>query len=80
IMTTAQSPDSTILALYPPRVVGATQPVEGADIGVSLVIYDLVIDGLGATVQVDPPLSGTVDPGDVIDLWLEGDTTFLDSE
>ncbi|MGB6214217.1 hypothetical protein [Pseudomonas mandelii] len=79
-MTTAQSPDNAFLVLDRPRVLGATLPVVDAEIGVSLVIYDLVIDGLGATVNVDPPLSGTVDPGDVIELWLEGDTTFLDSE
>ncbi|MHC8391974.1 hypothetical protein ACYZTM_29110 [Pseudomonas sp. MDT2-39-1] len=79
-MTTAQSPENTVLVLDRPRVQGATQPVIGADIGISLVIYDLVIDGLGATVQVDPALSGTVDPGDVMELWLEGETTFLDNQ
>ncbi|MHC8391737.1 hypothetical protein ACYZTM_27845 [Pseudomonas sp. MDT2-39-1] len=79
-MTTAQSPENTVLVLDRPRVQGATQPVIGADIGISLVIYDLVIDGLGATVQVDPALSGTVDPGDVMELWLEGETTLLDNQ
>lgn len=79
-MTTPESTDNTILVLYPPRVLSATQPVEGANIGVPLVIYDLVIDGKGATVQVDPPLSGTVDPGDVIELWLEGEVAYLDYE
>ena len=48
-MTVSQPPvaissDNTVLALDPPRVLGATRPVVGADIGVSLVIYDLVND------------------------------------
>ncbi|MHC8391731.1 hypothetical protein ACYZTM_27815 [Pseudomonas sp. MDT2-39-1] len=79
-MTTAQSPENTVLVLFAPRVLGATQSIEGAHIGVSLVIYDLVIDGEGATVQVDPALSGTVDPGDVMELWLDGEVTYLDYE
>ncbi|VVO55920.1 WD40 repeat domain-containing protein [Pseudomonas fluorescens] len=79
------SSDNTVLALDPPRVLGATQPIVGAHIGVSLAIHDLVIDDpgnddLGATVEVDPPLAGTVDPGDVVELWLEGETALLDSE
>jgi hypothetical protein len=61
-------------------VPGATEPVIGADIGVSLVIYDLVTDGEGATVEIDPPLSGTMNPGDVMELWLLGETTFLYSK
>jgi hypothetical protein len=78
-MATFASSNNDVLALYPPRVLGATQPVVDAHIGVSLVIYDLLIDGKGAIVQVDPQLSGTVNPGDLIKLWLVGDTTFLDS-
>jgi hypothetical protein len=61
-------------------VPGATESVIGADIGVSLVIYDLVTDGEGATVEIDPPLSGTMNPGDVMELWLLGETTFLYSK
>ncbi|WP_223519502.1 hypothetical protein [Pseudomonas sp. GL-B-19] len=76
----ATSSDNTVLALDPPRVLGATQPIVGAQIGVSLVIYDLVNDGLGATAEVDPPLAGTADRGDVITLRLQGETTSLDSE
>ncbi|GID09102.1 hypothetical protein [Pseudomonas sp. 008] len=79
-MTTPESIDDGILALSPPDVLGATPSVVGAHRGVSLLIYDLVIDGKGATVEVDPPLSGTVDPGDVIWLWLLGETAFLDSK
>jgi hypothetical protein len=77
-MTTPESIDNTVLILSLPRVLGATRPVEGANIGVSLLIYDLADEG--ATVEVDPPLSGTMDPGDVMQLWLEDDHTLLDSE
>ncbi|URM26553.1 Ig-like domain-containing protein [Pseudomonas frederiksbergensis] len=76
-MTLPEFPENVVLALALPSVPGATRPVEGADIGVSLVIYDLVIDGEGATVEIDPPLSGTMNPGDVMALWLVGETTFL---
>jgi len=44
------------------------------------VAYDLVTDGEGAVVLVDPPLSGTMDPGDVMELWLENEAAALDSE
>lgn len=76
-MTIPESPENLILALYLPAVVDATQPVVGADIGVPLLIYDLV-EG-GATVRIDPPLSGTMNPGDVMTLWLTGDSAPLDS-
>ncbi|MGF6707718.1 Ig-like domain-containing protein [Pseudomonas frederiksbergensis] len=79
-MTLPESPDNTVLVLDRPRVPDATRPVIGADIGVSLVIYDLVTDGEGATVEIDPPLSGTMNPGDVMELWLLGETTFLYSK
>ena len=79
-MTLPESPDNTVLVLDRPRVLRATRPVIGADIGVSLVIYDLVTDGEGATVEIDPPLSGTMNPGDVMELWLLGETTFLYSK
>ncbi|MFJ3376817.1 hypothetical protein ACIPLA_18140 [Pseudomonas sp. NPDC086112] len=79
-MTLPESLDNTVLVLDRPRVLGATRPVIGADIGVSLVIYDLVTDGEGATVEIDPPLSGTMNPGDVMELWLVGETTFLYSK
>lgn len=78
-MTTPESPDNGVLALVPPRVLLATQPVVGAHVGLSLASYDLIPDGEGATVEVDPPLSGTIEPGDVIWLWLLGDATFLSS-
>jgi hypothetical protein len=35
-MTTPESIDNTVLILSLPRVLGATRPVEGANIGVSL--------------------------------------------
>lgn len=79
-MTTSTPPDNTVLVLYPPKVNGQTEPVEGAHIGVPLVAYDLVTDGEGAVVLVDPPLSGTMDPGDVMELWLENEAAALDSE
>ena len=79
-MTTPPPPDNTVLALYPPRVNGQTEPVTGAHIGVPLVAYGLVTDGEGAYVLVDPPLAGTLDPGDVIELWLKGETAILDSQ
>lgn len=79
-MSTINPPNNGILVLRPPQVRGATHPVVGGDIGVALVIYDLVLDGLGAHVSVDPPLSGTTDPGDEIELWNEGDSAVLDSK
>ncbi|URM30054.1 YncE family protein [Pseudomonas frederiksbergensis] len=79
-MTLLEPPENIVLALDLPRVLGATRPVEGADIGISMVIYDLVIDGGGATVEVDPPLSGTMNPGDVMALWLVGETAVLESK
>jgi hypothetical protein len=79
-MTTSTPPDNTVLVLSPPMVNGHTNPVEGAHIGVPLVAYDLVTDGEGAVVLVDPPLSGTMDPGDIMELWLEGESAALDSE
>jgi hypothetical protein len=75
-MTTSTPPDNTVLVLSPPMINGQTTPVLGAHIGVPLVAYDLV----GAVVLVDPPLSGTMDPGDVMELWLEGELAALDSK
>ncbi|WP_226500065.1 hypothetical protein [Pseudomonas sp. MWU16-30322] len=78
-MNLPDSDDNGVLQVSAPFVVDATIPVNGASIGVSLRIYDDVVDGLGTTVTVDPPLSGTVDPGDVMRLRLEGETAILDS-
>jgi len=78
-MNLPDSDDNGVLQISAPFVVDATIPVNGAAIGVPLRIYDDVVDGLGATVTVDPPLSGTVDPGDVMRLMLEGETAILDS-
>lgn len=77
-MTTSEPPEQVVLALDLPEVLNSTQQVEGADRGVPLAIYDFVDDGKGATVIVPPPLSGTMDPGDVINLWLVRDVAFLD--
>ncbi|MBV4546915.1 hypothetical protein [Pseudomonas triticicola] len=79
-MITSIPPDNTVLVLSPPMINGQTTPVVGAHIGVPLVAYDLVTDGEGAVVLVDPPLAGTMDPGDVMELWLEGESAALDSE
>lgn len=79
-MITSTPPDNAVLVLSPPIVNGQTTPVEGAHIGAPLVAYDLVIDGEGAVVLVDPPLSGTMDPGDLMELWLEGESAALDSK
>lgn len=79
-MTASTPPDNTVLVLYPPIVNGQTTPVEGAHIGVPLVAYDLVTDGEGAVVPVDPPSSGNMDPNDVMELWLKGEQAPLDSE
>jgi hypothetical protein len=59
---------------------GQTKLVVGAHIGVPLVAYDLVTDGEGAVVLVDPPSSGTMDPDDVMELWLENELAALDSK
>jgi len=67
-MTTPRTPDNTILTLYPPRAPEATTPVEGAHYGVPKHVYDL--KPMGLTIDVDPPLAGTVQPGDVIRLVL----------
>ncbi|MDT9673323.1 hypothetical protein F6R97_01395 [Pseudomonas sp. JV414] len=79
-MTIPVSPDNTILALYPPQVVGSTEPVEGADIAIALAVYDLVSDGGGATAKVPPPLPGTIDIGDSVELRLVGDPAPLDTK
>ncbi|WP_460090978.1 phage tail protein [Pseudomonas sp. S2_E02] len=39
--------------------------------------YDLVSDGEGAKVQIDPPLVGIWESEDVVKLWLVNDTTLL---
>ena len=79
-MSQSTQPDNTVLALAPPIVNGRTEPVEGAMIGLPIVAYDLVTDGEGAIVFADPPLSGTMDPNDVMELWLEAESAVLDSE
>ncbi|MFJ2480792.1 hypothetical protein ACIOWE_10990, partial [Pseudomonas sp. NPDC087598] len=79
-MTTSTPADNTVLALSPPQVTGQTEPVVGANIGVPLVAYDLVTDGEGAVVLVDPPLSGTMEPGDVMELRLKDELAALDSK
>jgi len=79
-MATPTSTQNTILTLAPPFVQGATIPVIGAHIGIPLAIYNLVPDGLGARVRIDPPQAGTVDPTDTIVLMLKGDLAPLDSK
>ena len=79
-MTTPTSLQNTNLVLAPPFVQGATDSVIGARIGVPLAIYNLVPDGLGARVRIDPPLAGTVDPTDTIVLKLKGEVAPLDSK
>ncbi|MHC8349468.1 hypothetical protein ACYZT7_08845 [Pseudomonas sp. RT4P38] len=69
-MNTPESPDNTILALSPPRVSEATEPVVGAHYGVPKHVYDL--KPMGLKVDIDPSLAGTVNPGDVIVLVLNG--------
>ncbi|MHC8292568.1 Ig-like domain-containing protein [Pseudomonas sp. LB3P58] len=60
--------NNTVLVLYAPRLPEATVPVEGADAGVPLRIYDLT--PMGATVEVDPYLGQQ--PGDTVTLNLNG--------
>ena len=79
-MTDSSSGDNTVLVLYPPIVNGQTEPVVGANIGVPLVAYDLVTDGEGAVVLVDPPFSPPMDQGDVMELWLKDESAKLDSK
>ena len=79
-MSRSDTADNTVLVLYPPRVNGQTEPVIGAHIGVPLVAYDLVTDGLGAHVLVDPPLRGEVEAGDVLSLWLNDETSAVDAQ
>jgi len=79
-MTTSNTPDNTVLALDPPKINGQTEPVVGAIVGLSKAAYELVADGEGAVVIVDPPLSGSMDPGDVMKLWIKDDPAVLDSE
>lgn len=69
--------DNSPLQLYPPKIQGQTEPVKGAHVGVPLVAYDLVSDGEGAKVQIDPPLVGIWESEDVVKLWLVNDTTLL---
>ncbi|UVM29002.1 hypothetical protein [Pseudomonas sp. B21-021] len=79
-MTVSTPPDNTVLVLRPPSVNGQTTPVEGAHIGMPMVAYDLITDGEGAVLLVDPPSSGTMDPNDVMEAWLEGEQAALDSK
>jgi hypothetical protein len=72
-MTTTQTPDNAVLALSPPRAPEATEPVEGAHYGVPKRAYDL--KPMGLTLDLDPPLAGTVDAGDVIRLVLNNAST-----
>ncbi|WP_339496306.1 hypothetical protein [Pseudomonas sp. RA_105y_Pfl2_P56] len=72
-MTTTQTPDNTVLALYPPRAPEATTPVVGANYGVPKHVYDL--KPMGLSIAVDPPLAGTVQAGDVIRLMLNNAST-----
>lgn len=72
-MTTTQTPDNAVLALSPPRAPEATKPVVGAHYGVPKHVYDL--KPMGLTIDVDPPLTGTVDAGDVIRLVLNNAST-----
>ncbi|UVL00047.1 hypothetical protein [Pseudomonas sp. B21-048] len=69
-MSTPELPDNTTLALYPPRIPEATTSVVGAHYGVPKHVYDL--RPMGLKVDIDPPLAGTVDAGDVIALVLNG--------
>jgi hypothetical protein len=81
--TTTTTLDNTVLELYPPKIKGQTSPVEPkilADVGVPLVAYDLVTDGDGAHVEVDPPPSGQMQARDEMKLWLKGETAVLDSK
>jgi YVTN family beta-propeller protein len=68
-----QTPDNTVLALYPPRAPEATTPVVGAHYGVPKHAYDL--KPMGLTIKVDPLLTGTLQAGDVIRLVLNGHDT-----
>ena len=72
-MTTTQTPDNAVLALYPPRAPEATTPVVGAHYGVPKHVYDL--KPMGLAIAVDPPQVGTVDAGDVIRLVLNKAST-----
>lgn len=77
-MTTSSSTDITLLRLYPPQILGQTERVNGsADIGLSLTVSQLITDGSGAHVRIDPPISGTLNRGDVVFLWLVGEVAFL---
>lgn len=60
--------DNQVLALSPPDLPEATRPVEGADLGVPLRIYDLAPEG--AKVVFDPYLHQQ--PGDTVFLDLNG--------
>ncbi|MFJ4249919.1 RCC1 domain-containing protein [Pseudomonas sp. NPDC089741] len=79
-MSTSRSNDAGVLVIYPPDIPQAVHSVVGADVGISLKISDQVADGLGATVRVDPIASGTVTPGDVIQLFRVGESALLDSQ
>ena len=76
-MSQSTTANNSPLQLYPPKILGQTELVIGADVGASLVVYDLVPDGEGAKVGIDPPLVGLWESGDVVKLWLVNDTTLL---
>ncbi|MBK5530766.1 hypothetical protein JFT91_27425 [Pseudomonas sp. TH08] len=72
-MTTNQSPDNTVLGLFPPHAPEATTPVAGATYGVPKHVYDL--KPMGLTILVEAPLAGTAQGGDVIRLVLNNTNT-----
>lgn len=76
-MTQSTTADNSPLQLYPPKIQGQTEPVKGAHVGVPLLVYDLISDGEGAKVQIDPPFVGIWESEDVVKLWLFKDTTLL---
>ena len=69
-MSTSQTLENTVLSLAPPRAPEATIDIIGAHYGVPKHVYDL--KPMGLKIDVDPPLAGTVAPGDVITLVLNG--------
>ncbi|WP_095191868.1 YncE family protein [Pseudomonas sp. Irchel 3E19] len=77
-MTNSTPPGNTILALAFPRLGGMTAPVNDAHGGMPKKHTDEVKDGKGAYVFIDPPLTGTLNPGDLLQIWKMGDLAPLD--
>ncbi|HWH89165.1 MAG TPA: hypothetical protein VNV36_20640 [Pseudomonas sp.] len=82
-MSTSTPPDNTVLKLKLPSPIVRTESVEGAAIGaigMPMAAFDAseIVDS--AAVTIYPPSAGTVNKGDIMELWLEDEEEALDTK